>query len=64
MCKFCEISEAAVKDVFDKMGITDMITCTQAHEINEKHNIAFGEIGAYCDKHNVKIRGCQLGCFK
>ena len=63
MCKFCEESEAAVKKVFDEMGIIDKITCTQAHEINEKYDIAFGDIGAYCDKHNVKIRECQLGCF-
>jgi len=63
MCKFCETSEATVKEIFDKMGITDMVTCGQAHEIIEKYEITLGDIGAYCDKHNVKIRGCQLGCF-
>jgi hypothetical protein len=64
MCKFCEASDATIKDIFDGMGIASMITCTQAHEINEKHGTTFGDIGAYCDKHNIKIRGCQLGCFK
>jgi hypothetical protein len=64
MCKFCETSEATIKEIFNEMGITDMMTCMQAHEIIEKCEVSFGDIGAYCDKHNVKIRSCQLGCFK
>jgi len=63
MCKFCEESEAAVKKIFDEVGITDKITCAQAHDLIETYDITFGDIGAYCDKHNVKIKNCQLGCF-
>jgi len=64
MCKFCEASEAMIKEIFDKMGITDTITCPQAHDIVETYAIDFADIGAYCDNNHVKIRACKLGCFK
>jgi hypothetical protein len=45
-------------------GITQVVTCTQAYTIAEKHQISLEEIGKYCNSHGIKIRACQLGCFK
>lgn len=45
-------------------GIEDVILCPQAFKIAEKLNITPMEVGRYCNENKIKIRGCQLGCFK
>lgn len=45
-------------------GITQVLTCTQAYAIAEKYAIPLDEIGKYCNSNGIKIRACQLGCFK
>lgn len=45
-------------------GVSQVLTCTQACKIAEKHQITLEEIGKYCNSHGIKIRGCMLGCFK
>lgn len=45
-------------------GIEDVILCQQAFKIAEKLRISPMEIGSYCNENKIKIRGCQLGCFK
>jgi hypothetical protein len=62
MCN-CEEHEATLKEIFNEIGITDKITCAQAHDIVENYDITFEDISAYCGKHSVKIKNCQLGCF-
>ena len=37
--------------------------CKQAYEIAECHKIELKEIGRICNEENIKITGCQLGCF-
>jgi hypothetical protein len=55
-----KIIEQALKDA----GIVESITCPQAFAIAEKAKVSRGAVGAYCSKNRIKIRGCQLGCFK
>jgi hypothetical protein len=55
--------EAEIKQILDDIGVTNQITCSQAHELIEGHDITFDELGVYCDKNGVKIRNCKLGCF-
>jgi len=62
MCS-CEEHEVAIKEIFAKIGITDKITCTQAHDIVANSDITLEDIGTYCEKYKVKIGNCQLGCF-
>jgi len=45
-------------------GITEMITCDQAFTAAEKAKVSRGAVGEYCNNHRIKIRSCQLGCFK
>jgi len=40
------------------------ISCAKAFEIHHQHGVALGEIGRICNENGIKIRGCQLGCFK
>lgn len=58
------MDEATIRRAFDEMGITEEIQCPQAEVMSAKYGIPKREIGEYCDAHGVKIRGCQLGCFR
>ena len=40
------------------------MTCPQAFHIAEKHKITKSEISKYCNAHKIKMKACQLGCFK
>jgi hypothetical protein len=53
-----------VEKIFLEEGIDREITCPQAFHIAEKHKIAKSEISTYCNAHKIKIKACQLGCFK
>jgi hypothetical protein len=53
-----------VAKIFKEVGIDKEITCPQAFAIAAKHKISKKAISEYCNSHGVKIRGCQLGCFK
>jgi len=53
-----------IAKAFREESIGKEITCPQAFEIAEKHKIAKADISTYCNEHGIKIRACQLGCFK
>lgn len=40
------------------------ISCARAFEIHRQHDVPLAEIGRICDENDIKIRACQLGCFK
>lgn len=52
-----------IEEFLKEQGITTEIRCPEAFAIAEKLGISRAELGAYCNEHGVKIRGCQLGCF-
>ena len=60
------MDETAIKAAFEEYGITNEIFCAQAFEICEKYDIPKMDIARYCNRHDprIKIRGCQLGCFR
>jgi len=39
------------------------ISCKRALELAEKLGVSPSEVGRYLDEREVKIKGCQLGCF-
>lgn len=55
-----------IEKVFSEFGITDEIRCEQAFAICEKYGIPKLDIARYCNtqKPRIKIRACQLGCFR
>jgi len=44
-------------------GDKKRLTCTDAFELARKFEMEIIEIGLICNKHNIKICKCQLGCF-
>ena len=58
------MDEEKVRNAFEAEGITNDIKCPQAFAISEKYGISKMDIARYCNTHGVKIRACQLGCFK
>ncbi|MGA2122069.1 MAG: hypothetical protein ABSG49_08500 [Methanoregula sp.] len=58
------MSDEKIKKALQEAGIVEIITCTQAFTIAEKAKVSRSAVGEYCTKNRIKIRGCQLGCFK
>ncbi|MHB8051986.1 MAG: hypothetical protein ACYDEZ_01595 [Methanoregula sp.] len=53
-----------IAQAFKAEGIERSITCPQAFAIAGKYQIHKKDIAEYCNSQGIKIRGCQLGCFK
>jgi hypothetical protein len=58
------MTDAKIKKALDDAGIGEMITCQQAFSIAESAKVSRNAVGEYCTKNRIKIRSCQLGCFK
>ena len=56
-----EILEMKIKD---KIGNNTSIACKEALNIANSLKISPTEVGEELNRINVKIKGCQLGCFK
>jgi hypothetical protein len=40
------------------------LTCAEAFELAQQFETEITEIGRICNLHKIKIRECQLGCFR
>ena len=58
------MDEKKIETVFAEEKIAKVITCPQAFAIAEKHGIPKAAISEDRNTHGIKIRACQLGCFK
>jgi len=58
------MSDEKIKKALEEAGISEKITCPQAFAIAEKAKVSRSAVGEYCTKNRIKIRDCQLGCFK
>jgi hypothetical protein len=58
------MSDEKIKLALEEAGITEKITCPQAFAIAAKAKVSKMAVGEYCTKNRIKIRECQLGCFK
>jgi len=58
------MTDTSIAKALKDAGITESITCPQAFMIAEKAKVSRHVLGEYCTKNRIKIRGCQLGCFK
>ncbi|MDD1689999.1 MAG: hypothetical protein LUQ66_05010 [Methanoregula sp.] len=58
------MSDAKIKKALQEAGIGEKITCEQAFVIAEKAKVTRMAVGEYCTRNKIKIRACQLGCFK
>ncbi len=55
---------AMIKDKIEKDGDTTKISCFSAHRIEDKNPVTLEEIGKLCNEEGIRIKDCQLGCFK
>ncbi len=39
------------------------LACAEAFELAQKFEVKVIEIGRICNRHNIRICKCQLGCF-
>lgn len=39
------------------------LSCTEAREIMKEFDVPKGQLGEICDEVEIKIYGCELGCF-
>lgn len=53
-----------IREALDAEHISTELTCPQAFIINEKYGISLEDLGHFCNSHQIKIRGCQMGCFR
>jgi hypothetical protein len=58
------MSDEKIRKALAEAGITEKISCPEALAIAEKCKVSRGVMGEYLTRNKIKIRGCQLGCFK
>jgi len=58
------MNEEKIREAFEAEGIGKEIKCPEAFAMAEKYGIQKMDIASYCNAHGIKIRACQLGCFK
>lgn len=58
------MTDAKIAAAFKEAGIDEKITCPQAFAVAKKAGVPIKAVGDYCNANKIKIRGCQLGCFK
>ena len=56
------LKSEVLKAVVSRSG-KPILSCKKALQIAEKLKVTPKRVGALCDKENIKIRQCQLGCF-
>lgn len=54
----------AVLERAKKSGDGKRLPCAEAFKLAQKFGAEVIEIGRICNRSNVKICKCQLGCFK
>jgi len=53
-----------LRDIIQKKLQNDgKLSCSDAFAIAKENNISTTTVGNECNNLNIKIKGCQLGCF-
>jgi hypothetical protein len=58
-----EIKKIVLEETVEVEG-KKKLSCPKAFEISKNHSISLKEIGDCCNENEIKIFGCQLGCFE
>ena len=53
----------AVLEGVQELGERKRLTCAEAFELAQEFETEVIEIGRICNRNNIKICECQLGCF-
>lgn len=52
-----------IKEIILQTQKDNKISCIDALEIANEHNVPPATVGGICNELHIKIKGCQLGCF-
>ena len=63
MCENTELVDAVISAAKEGAGRREL-TCGEAFRIAERFGVEKGEVGRICDAYKIRIRECQLGCFR
>jgi len=63
MSEESELVDAVIKATSEIDG-KRKLACAEAFRLAEQFGVKVPEIGRICNAQNIKIRKCQLGCFK
>lgn len=55
--------EPRIREALLQAAPEGRITCEAARKLAETLGVDPGQIGAACNRLNIKIKGCALGCF-
>jgi len=53
-----------IKAINEKVQDDNKISCVDAMKIAHQLNLEIKQVGQEIDKMKIKIKSCQLGCFK
>lgn len=57
------MDQEKVVEKLKEQAPTGKICCADARKLAENLKIPYAEIGKACDRAEIKIYGCELGCF-
>ena len=40
------------------------LSCARAFQLSVELDLSLKAIGEFCNKEDIKVKNCQLGCFK
>lgn len=59
--------EDLIKAVVERAKEADgkkQLSCAEALELAREFGVGIIEVGRICNREKIRIRNCQLGCFK
>ncbi|MBI4966034.1 MAG: hypothetical protein HY913_22330 [Desulfomonile tiedjei] len=58
------MNENELKDLIMRRQVDGKISCKVVFDIADEAGASKGELGELLNEMRIKIRACQLGCFK
>jgi len=58
-----QLEKDVIEHSFEEKG-TRRLKCEDALRIASRHGVKPHKIGGVCNRNDIKIVACQLGCFK
>lgn len=58
-----KISASELNKIISEKAVNSRLSCAAARKIAEEAGVPYSEIGKMANELNIKISGCELGCF-
>jgi hypothetical protein len=63
MCENTQLIDAVIETAKGADGEKEL-PCVEAFRIAERFGVEKREVGRICNAYKIRIRNCQLGCFR